>query len=79
MWANWEIGAFAQWMRKYNDQLAPEKKIGFYGLDVYSLWDSMKIIVDYLEEEDLEAAAYARRAIDCFEPYGEEDAYAARF
>ncbi|QMU29321.1 erythromycin esterase family protein [Adhaeribacter radiodurans] len=78
MWANWEISALAQWMRNYNDQLAPEKKIGFYGLDVYSLWESMRIIVDYLEKEDPEAASYARKAIDCFEPYGEEDAYAAR-
>ena len=78
MWANWEIAALTQWLRDYNGQLAPEKKVGFYGLDVYSLWDSMKIIVDYLEKEDPEAAAYAKRAIDCFEPYGEEEMYAAR-
>ncbi|WP_223808884.1 erythromycin esterase family protein [Rufibacter hautae] len=76
MWANWEIAALAHWLRKYNDNLAPEQKIGFYGLDVYSMWDSMKIIVEYLEKEDPQAAAYARRAIDCFEPYGEEESYA---
>jgi erythromycin esterase len=78
MWANWEIAALAQWLRNYNHSLASGKKVGFYGLDVYSLWDSMKIIVDYLEKEDPAAAAYAKRAIDCFEPYGEEDSYAAR-
>jgi erythromycin esterase len=77
MWANWEIAALAHWMRKYNGSLATEKKIGFYGLDVYSLWDSIRIIMDYLEKEDPAAAAYARRAVDCFEPYGEEDDYAA--
>jgi erythromycin esterase-like protein len=64
-------------MRKYNHAQAPEKKIGFYGLDIYSLWDSMKIMVDYLEKQDPAAAAYAKKAIDCFEPYGEEDAYAS--
>ena len=77
MWANWEIAALAEWMRNHNNTLAPEKKVGFYGLDVYSLWDSMEIIVDYLEKEDPEAAEYAKKAIDCFEPYGEEDSYAS--
>ncbi|WP_207430372.1 erythromycin esterase family protein [Sabulibacter ruber] len=76
MWANWEIAALAEWMRKHNQGLSKDKRIGFYGLDVYSMWDSMKIIVDYLEKEDPEAAAYAKRAIDCFEPYGEEESYA---
>lgn len=76
MWANWEVAALAQWLRKHNSTLPLEKKVGFYGLDVYSLWDSMKIIVDYLEKADPAAAAYARKAINCFEPYGEEDAYA---
>ncbi|WP_210464913.1 erythromycin esterase family protein [Rufibacter roseolus] len=76
MWANWEVAALARWLRSHNDKLVPDQKIGFYGLDVYSMWDSMKIIVDYLEKEDPQAAAYARRAIDCFEPYGEEESYA---
>lgn len=77
MWANWEIAALARWMRAYNLPLSPEKKIGFYGLDVYSLWESMEIMVDYLEKEDPNTAEFAKRAIDCFEPYGEEDSYAA--
>lgn len=77
MWANWEISALADWMRKYNKDLSAEKKVGFYGLDVYSLWESMEIIVDYLEKEDPETAEYARRAINCFEPYEEEDSYSS--
>ena len=77
MWANWEIAALSKWMREYNKPLSPAKKIGFYGLDVYSLWESMEIIVDYLEKEDPKTAEYAKRAVDCFEPYGEEDSYGA--
>ena len=50
MWANWEIAALAEWMRNHNSNLSPDKKVGFYGLDVYSLWDSMEIIVNYLEK-----------------------------
>ena len=77
MWANWEMAALAQWLRKHNSKLPPEKKVGFYGLDVYSLWESIGIMVDYLEKEDPATAAYARKAVDCFEPYGEEESYAS--
>lgn len=77
MWANWEIAAFAKWLRNYNSKSSRNQRVGFYGLDVYSLWESMEIIVDYLEKEDPEAAKYARKAIDCFEPYGEEETYAS--
>src|ERR1051325_8978012 len=37
MWGNWEIAALAEWLREFNKALPPERKVGFYGLDVYSL------------------------------------------
>ncbi|HMC89668.1 MAG TPA: erythromycin esterase family protein, partial [Gemmataceae bacterium] len=37
MWANEEVVALTEWLREHNDSLPDEKKIGFYGLDVYSL------------------------------------------
>jgi erythromycin esterase len=70
MWANWEIVAFAEWMYKYNKNKS--KKAGFYGLDVYSLWESMESILSYLEKIDPQAAQTARQAYQCFEPYGED-------
>ncbi|MFP4345154.1 MAG: erythromycin esterase family protein [Anaerolineales bacterium] len=70
MWANWEIVAFTEWLRLFNEKQG--RQVGFYGLDVYSLWESMEAIIDYLEEVDPEAAAAARRAYLCFEPYGED-------
>jgi erythromycin esterase-like protein len=77
MWANWEIAALAEWLREYNRTLPVEEKAGFYGLDVYSLWDSMQTMVGYLEKEDQQAAASVRKAIACFEPFNEnEHAYA---
>ncbi|MDT0645275.1 erythromycin esterase family protein [Zunongwangia sp. F260] len=79
MWANWEIAAFATWLKDHNSKIIDEKKIGFYGLDVYSLWDSMEILVDYLEKEDPETAKVARNAFRCFEPYKERDSYASVF
>ena len=69
MWANWEVVAFAEWMKKYNKELSVDKKIGFYGLDVYSLWESMNAIIEYLEKNDPQALKTAMNAIHCFEPY----------
>jgi erythromycin esterase-like protein len=77
MWACWEIAALAEWLRDYNTPLRPQEKVGFYGLDVYSLWDSMKAMMDYLEKEDKIAARAVLHAIDCFEPFREDEhAYA---
>lgn len=73
MWANWEIAALAEWLRQYNATLPEKKKVGFYGLDVYSLWDSMRSMINYLETEDPQAALYVKQAIACFEPYGEDE------
>ncbi|HEX5553409.1 MAG TPA: erythromycin esterase family protein [Chitinophagaceae bacterium] len=72
MWANWEIMALIEWLRKRNDALVRPKKAGFYGLDVYSLWESMRTLIDYLQKTDPTAADIAKKAINCFEPYGED-------
>lgn len=72
MWANREIEELATWLREHNDAQAAEHRVGFYGLDVYSLWDSMKQVSDYLEGIDPETARLARWAYGCFEPYQED-------
>lgn len=72
MWANWEIVALTEWLRKYNQSLPYGKKVGFYGLDVYSLWESLDAMMNYLKKEDPQAARVVERAIQCFAPYGEE-------
>lgn len=73
MWANWEIVAFIDWLRQYNGLHAPYKRVGFYGLDVYSLWESMEAIMKYLEKVDPSALEIAQQAFTCFEPYREEE------
>ena len=79
MWSNWEIAALAEWLKEYNKPLSPDKKVGFYGLDVYSLWDSMKSMMQYLEKEDKEVALSVKKAIYCFEPFNEDEQMYARF
>jgi len=70
MWANREIADLAEWLRKHNETLPEKERVGFYGLDVYSLWESMEAVVDYLETLDPQLARDAREAYKCFEPYG---------
>ncbi|MFE3872010.1 erythromycin esterase family protein [Flavobacterium sp. ZS1P70] len=73
MWANWEIAAFIDWLKVYNINLPADKRIGFYGLDVYSFRESMNSIIQYLEKNDPQALAIAKIAMKCFEPYGKDE------
>ena len=72
MWANKEVVGLIEWLRDYNQDLHPEQRVGFYGLDVYSLWESMEAVVRYLERVDPDAAARARRNYGCFDPYHQD-------
>jgi erythromycin esterase-like protein len=69
MWANEEVVGLAEWIRNYNRRLPESEKVGFYGLDVYSLWESMSAVLEYVERAGGAAAGAARRAFACFEPY----------
>jgi erythromycin esterase-like protein len=83
MWRNTEVLAFVEWLRAYNAALpAGRPKIGFYGLDLYSLYTSMAAVLSYLEKVDPEAARRARARYGCFEHFGEDTqayGYAASF
>ncbi|WP_152402005.1 erythromycin esterase family protein [Paenibacillus cellulositrophicus] len=72
MWANREMEAFIEWLRSYNLERPARERIGFYGLDVYSLWESMQHIVDYLKQTESPLLDTALQAFGCFEPYGDD-------
>lgn len=69
MWANAEVVALANWMREHNAGEPAHRMVGFYGLDVYSLWESIAAVEEYLQGIDPAAARRARRAYGCFDPY----------
>jgi erythromycin esterase-like protein len=73
MWANWEVAALAGILQRHNAGLAANKKVGFYGLDVYSLWESMDSIMQYLKKTDEAALRVAEDAFRCFEPYRKDE------
>jgi erythromycin esterase-like protein/predicted phosphoribosyltransferase len=73
MWRNTVVVEFIEWLRAHNDGLPPgAEKVGFYGLDLYSLHASMKAVLQYLEKVDPEAAARARERYSCFDHVGED-------
>lgn len=72
MWANREVIDLVEWLHEHNARQPDEGKVGFYGLDVYSLWDSMRVVMEYLQRIDPQFAAAAKRAYNCFEPYAED-------
>ncbi|WP_326823828.1 erythromycin esterase family protein [Streptosporangium sp. NBC_01756] len=77
MWANLETAHFCRWLRDRNAGLPPGERAGFYGLDVYSLWESLRAIVLYLHEYHPDYLGNALEAYRCFEPYTEDpQAYA---
>jgi len=74
MWRNTDVVNFVAWLRQYNDSLASsQSKVGFYGLDLYSMYSSMEEVLKYLDRTDSEAAQRARYRYSCFEQF-EEDA-----
>lgn len=69
MWANEEIAQFAEWMKERNDTQLDGKKTGFYGIDVYSLWESMDEVIRHLEKTNSPDLPLARKAFTCFEAF----------
>lgn len=77
MWANEEVVALAEWLRKHNDNLPQDEKVGFYGMDVYDEWNSKAAILDLLKSSNLDAYDYVKKEYSCFQPYiGDSWSYA---
>ena len=74
MWANMEIVDLIEWLKSHNNNVIEreDKKVGFYGIDVYSLWESLDAVIQYLKKNYPDAMKSAIEAYRCFEPYGRD-------
>ena len=82
MWRNTVVLDFVEWLRDANASRPANDRAGFFGLDLYSLFNSMEAVVEYLDRVDPEAARRARYRYACFEHFGEDSqayGYAASF
>lgn len=74
MWRNADVLDFVGWLRTHNDELPRgTTRVGFYGLDLYSLHTSIEAVLTYLEKVDPEAAARARTRYACFDHFGKDE------
>jgi erythromycin esterase-like protein len=82
MWRNRVVLEFVEWLRAHNAALPAERRTGFYGIDLYSLFTSIDAVLAYLDRTDPEAARRARARYSCFDHFQEDSqayATAARF
>ncbi|MCC2547742.1 erythromycin esterase family protein [Hymenobacter sp. BT175] len=76
LWANQEVAELAEWLRTYNQTQPVARKVGFYGLDLYSLWPSLESIRTGFAEADPATRNAVDAALQCLQPYnGSEEAY----
>ena len=74
MWRNEETRRFVDWLHGHNRALAPEARTAFYGLDLYSLYGSIRSVIHYLESVDPDLAAVARQRYGCLTPWESDPA-----
>ena len=82
MWRNTAVRDFVEWLREHNRGRPPSQQVGFYGMDLYSLYTSIRAVLDYLDRVDPQAAQRARSRYTCFDHFGEDSqayGYAASF
>ena len=66
MWRNPVVMQLVTWLREHGGGA------GFYGLDLYSLRESMGAVIEYLDDVDPDAAARARSRYACFDHFDEQ-------
>jgi protein-L-isoaspartate(D-aspartate) O-methyltransferase len=75
MWRNHETLAFVEWLRAYNAKTRGDRApVGFYGLDLYSLFASIQAVLQFLDRVDPPAARVARHRYGCLTPWESDPA-----
>jgi protein-L-isoaspartate(D-aspartate) O-methyltransferase len=69
MWRNREVRGFVDWLRAHNAGAAPLDRVAFHGLDLYSLYNSIRAVLTYLDEVDPKTAHIARERYGCLTPW----------
>jgi erythromycin esterase len=72
MWANQETANLVEWLTAFNKKRNHGKKVGFYGIDVYSMNRSLHAVLDYAREALPEQYDELHAAYGCLLPYGDD-------
>lgn len=74
MWRNAEFRELVDWLRKHNGTVPRDRRVAFHGLDLYSLYDSIRAVLTYLDDVDPESAGIARERYACLTPWQRDPA-----
>jgi protein-L-isoaspartate(D-aspartate) O-methyltransferase len=74
MWRNVETRAFVDWLRAFNAGKKLTERAAFHGLDLYSLYDSIRSVLTYLDDVDPQTARVARERYGCLTPWQSDPA-----
>jgi protein-L-isoaspartate(D-aspartate) O-methyltransferase len=74
MWRNNEVRQFIDWLREWNSSQDIQQRVAFHGLDLYSLYNSIRAILEYLDEIDPDTAQVARQRYGCLGPWQSDPA-----
>lgn len=69
MWGNYEVASLVTWLNAYNQTQPASSEVGFFGLDVYCLWESMTELMPLLPRSETALLSAARKVHRCFQPY----------
>ena len=69
MWRNEEVRGFVDWLREYNADQDSDTRVAIHGLDLYSLYSSITVVLEYLDNVDPEMAAFACERYSCLTPF----------
>lgn len=78
MWANTAVVELAEWLRAFNLSARPGNPCSFYGLDIYSLFESIDAILQHVREIDPFLEKRVSDYYSCFEPYNRNEIAYAR-
>ncbi|MDX1623943.1 MAG: protein-L-isoaspartate(D-aspartate) O-methyltransferase [Gemmatimonadota bacterium] len=78
MWRNREFRELVDWLHERNAEADPDARVGFYGLDLYSLHTSIQRVLEYLGDVDPDAADVARKRYGCLSPWETDPAVYGR-
>src|SRR5690606_32508812 len=72
MWRNEVVVEFLAWLHRFNTGRELAARVGFHGLDLYSMHSSAEAVLRYLARVDPDAAVRARSRYACFEEFAED-------
>ena len=76
MWRNRETVELIEWLKQFNSTRPPQKRIGFYGIDLQNKQQSIASAISTLKQHNPELARRIEKKYSCFLRFQEPGAYA---